>query len=158
MKMLNIQVDVVCPNKRPKDKIATVVHDFETHTIKGYKGGVKIVDLQTYTEKRGHNLEINYDFNQVSAGQYDGFYIPGGRAPEYLRLNRKVIQICEDFFKRDLPVGAINRGPQILAAAKLLEGRKCTSWFGCSPEIKLAHGLSGEFKQVDVSEAITDGN
>ncbi|MFO0425818.1 MAG: DJ-1/PfpI family protein [Planctomyces sp.] len=123
---MGVQVDVVCPDRKAGDRIRTAIHDFEGD--------------QTYSEKPGHNFTLNADFASVSAVTYDGLLIPGGRAPEYLRLNAQVLQIVRDFFATGRPVAAICHGIQILSAAGVLQGRECTAYPACSPEITLAGG------------------
>src|SRR6266568_3770104 len=77
-------VHAVCPDKAAGDTIATAIHDFEGQ--------------QTYSEKRGHNFALNATFADVRPESYDALVIPGGRAPEYLRLNEKVIEMVRHFF------------------------------------------------------------
>ena len=101
--MVGYQVDAICPEKSTGDTVATAIHDFEGE--------------QTYSEKRGHNFRITADFDQVDVAQYAGLVIPGGRAPEYLRLDKRVVEIVLYFADNDLPIAAICHGPQILAAA-----------------------------------------
>lgn len=134
------QVDAVCPDKNAGDTIATSIHDFEGD--------------QTYSEKRGHNFALNADFDQASADKYDALYLPGGRAPEYLRLNSKVIQLIQDFIAADKPVAAICHGPQLLTAAGVIEGKKVSAYPACEPEVRLA---GGEYVSLKMDQAITDG-
>jgi protease I len=126
LQMVGHKVDAVCPDKKPGDTVKTAIHDFEGD--------------QTYTEKVGHNFQINADFDKIHANDYDGLLIPGGRAPEYLRLNSKVIEITQEFFKSNKPVAAICHGPQILAAAGVLEGRSCSSYPAVGPDVEKAGG------------------
>jgi protease I len=135
------EVDAVCPDKVAGDTVATCVHDFEGD--------------QTYTEKRGHNFTLNASFADIDMTAYDGLVIPGGRAPEYLRLNPAVIDMVKFFFEADRPVAAICHGAQLLAAAGVLEGRKCSAYPACAPEVSLA---GGSFVDLEVTEATTDGN
>ena len=100
--MCGFQVDVVCPGKKSGEIVATAIHDFEGD--------------QTYSEKRGHNFMINYDFEKVKTADYVGLYIPGGRAPEYIRLNERVVEIVQEFEKAKKPIAAICHGPQLCAA------------------------------------------
>ncbi|CAG2159262.1 unnamed protein product [Oppiella nova] len=100
---LGYSVHAVCPDKKTGDTIATAIHDFEGE--------------QTYSEKRGHNFAINYDFNQVNSENYVGLVIPGGRAPEYLRMNDRVIEIVREFDAIKKPIAAVCHGAQLLAAA-----------------------------------------
>ena len=138
---LGYQVDTVCPNKTAGDSVATAIHDFEGE--------------QTYSEKRGHNFALNYDFSEVKTEDYIGLVIPGGRAPEYLRLNARVLEIVQEFNQAQKPIAAVCHGPQILAAAGVLQGKTCSAYPACSAEVKLA---GGNFADIDVTEAITDGN
>ncbi len=135
------KVDAVCPEKKAGDSIATAIHDFEGD--------------QTYTEKRGHRFVLNASFDQVKAETYDALVLPGGRAPEYLRLNKAVIAMVRHFFEAGKPVAAICHGAQILAAAGVLEGRRCAAYPACAPEVTLA---KGRYADIAVSEAVTDGN
>ena len=134
------EVDAVCPDKVSGDAIATSIHDFEGD--------------QTYTEKRGHNFVLNANFADVNAADYDALYLPGGRAPEYLRLNAEVLALIQAFFAADKPVASICHGPQLLTAAGVLKGRKVSAYPACEPEIKLA---GGEYVSIEMDDAITDG-
>ncbi len=138
--MVGHEVHAVCPGKKKGQKVKTAIHDFEGD--------------QTYSEKPGHNFELNYSFDAVNPADYDALVIVGGRAPEYLRLNEKVIEITRHFFTNDKPVAAICHGPQILTAAGVVEGRRLTSYPAVGPEVTLA---GGEFVSVNVDEAVVDG-
>jgi protease I len=135
------KVDAVCPGKKAGDKIATAIHDFEGH--------------QTYTEKPGHNFMLNASFAEVKAQDYDALVIPGGRAPEYLRLDPAVLEAVRHFFAASKPVAAICHGAQLLAAAGVLEGRTCSAYPACSAEVKLA---KGNYADIAVDAAVTEGN
>jgi protease I len=141
--LLSVGCDVhaVCPDKKSGDTIATAIHDF--------------VGFQTYAELRGHNFTLNKTFSEVNAADYDGLYICGGRAPEYIRLNQKVLDITRHFFEANKPVAAICHGIQILTAANVLKGRTLTAYPAIGPDITLA---GGTYKSIGVSEAVTDGN
>lgn len=134
-------VHAVCPNKKAGDTIATSIHDFEGD--------------QTYSEKRGHNFALNATFSDVKAETYDALVIPGGRAPEYLRLDPRVISIVKHFFEAEKPVAAVCHGAQILAAARVLEGRTCSAYPACRPEVELA---GGTYAEIAIDAAVTDGN
>jgi protease I len=134
------QVHAVCPGKKPGDKIATAIHDFE--------------GAQTYSEKRGHDFALNADFSAVEAGAYDALVIPGGRAPEYLRLDEKLIRLVREFMRADKPVAAICHGAQILAAAKVIDGRTVSAYPACRPEVELA---GGRYAEIAIDAAVTDG-
>ena len=139
--MLGYDVHAVCPDKKAGDKVATAIHDFEGD--------------QTYSEKRGHNFAINYDFANIKVDDYVGLLIPGGRAPEYLRMNEKILGIVRQFDQAQKPIAAVCHGAQLLAAAGILEERKCSAYPACAAEVRLA---GGEYVELDVTAAITDGN
>lgn len=139
--MLGHTVHVVCPNKKAGDQIKTAIHDFEGD--------------QTYTEKPGHNYTLNANFSDVLADGYDALILPGGRAPEYLRLNPRVLEIVRQFAQKNKPIAAICHGIQLMSAAGVLKGRTCTSFNACSPEITLA---GGKYVEVPVDQAVVDGN
>lgn len=135
------KVDAVCPNKQSGETIATAIHDFEGE--------------QTYSEKRGHNFTLNASFDEVQVEDYDALVIPGGRGPEYLRLNPQVIKMVQHFFETNKPVASVCHGAQLLAAAKVLEGRTCSAYPACQPDVELA---GGTFADIAITAAHTDGN
>lgn len=134
-------VDVVCPDKKAGDSVATAIHDFEGD--------------QTYSEKPGHRFTLNQDFDQVTPADYDALVIPGGRAPEYLRLNERVLEIVRHFDSTNKPIAAICHGAQILAAAGILKDRTCSAYPACAPEVKLA---GGTYADIEIDQAHTDGH
>ena len=138
---LGYTVHAVCPEKKAGDQIATAIHDFEGD--------------QTYSEKRGHNFAINYDFNAVNTQDYVGLVIPGGRAPEYLRMNERVVAIVREFDSAQKPIAAVCHGAQLLAAADVIRGRLCSAYPACAAEVKLA---GGQYADIAVTEAVTDGH
>ncbi len=139
--MLGHHVDAVCPDKKAGDFVRTAIHDFEGD--------------QTYSEKRGHNFVLNATFASVAAEDYDGLVIPGGRAPEYLRLNPKVIAMVQHFESAQKPIAALCHGAQILAAARVIEGKRVSAYPACAPEVT---GAGGTYAALKMDEAITDGN
>ena len=141
LEMVGYTVHAVCPDKKKGDTIKTAIHDFEGD--------------QTYTEKPGHNFALNYSFADVKVNDHDGLVIAGGRAPEYLRLNGKVIEITKHFFETNKPVAAICHGIQILTAANVVKGRKLTAYPAVGPEVTLAGGI---FQSIPVDGAFVDGN
>lgn len=141
MLSIGLHVDVVCPDKNSGDTIPTAIHDFEGD--------------QTFTEKRGHNFTLNKSFNTIDVYDYDGLYICGGRAPEYIRLNKKVLEITQHFFKKNMPVAAICHGIQVLTVADVLLGKTLTAYETIGPDITLA---GGTYKKIAPDKAITDGN
>lgn len=134
-------VDVICPDKKKGDTIATAIHDF--------------VGFQTYTEKQGHNFTINKTFDEVNPEDYDGLYVCGGRSPEYTRLNEKLLDYTRHFFKNDKPIAAICHGIQILTTAQVLEGRTLTAYDSIGPDIGLA---GGTYKKVPATDTVVDEN
>jgi len=141
--MVGHAVDCVCPGKKAGETVVTAIHDFEGE--------------QTYSEKRGHNFRLNATFDSIDPQSYDGLVIPGGRAPEYLRMNPRVLEIVRHFANAQKPIAAICHGAQILAAAGVLKGRSCSAYPACAAEVELAGG-----KYVGPNEtfdnAHTDGN
>lgn len=138
---VGFHVDVVCPGKKAGEQVATAIHDF--------------VGFQTYAELRGHNFTLNKSFDSVKLEEYAGLYITGGRAPEYIRLDPKVIQYTRYFFENNLPVAAICHGIQVLTAANVVKGKTLTCYVAVGPEVTLA---GGTYKDIPATEAITDGN
>ncbi|QIB32388.1 DJ-1/PfpI family protein [Ancylobacter pratisalsi] len=134
-------VHAVCPDKKAGDAIATAIHDFEGQ--------------QTYSEKRGHNFALNATFADIDPARYDALVIPGGRAPEYLRMNARVVEIVQHFFTANKPVAAICHGAQLLAGARVLEGRTCSAYPACRAEVELA---GGTYADIAIDAAVTDGN
>ncbi|MBK5721610.1 DJ-1/PfpI family protein [Dysgonomonas sp. Marseille-P4677] len=138
---VGFHVDVVCPGKKAGDTVATAIHDF--------------VGFQTYVELRGHNFALTKSFDSVKLDDYAGLYITGGRAPEYIRLDPRVLEYTRYFFDKNLPVAAICHGIQILTAANVVKGRTLTCYVAVGPEVTLAGGI---YKDIPATEAITDGN
>ena len=141
LQAVGYEVDAVCPDKAKGDVVRTAIHDFEGD--------------QTYSEKRGHNFALNATFDKVDPADYDGLVIPGGRGPEYIRLNARVLEITRHFFENDKPVAAICHGPQILAAAHVLEGRECSAYPAVGPDVTNA---GGTFIDIPVTQAHVEGN
>lgn len=141
LQMVGHVVHAVCPDKSAGDKVITAIHDFEGD--------------QTYSEKRGHYFVLNASFADVNPAEYDALVIAGGRAPEYLRLNRKVIDMVKHFASAGKPIAAVCHGIQILTAADVVRGRKLTAYPAVEPEVTMA---GGEYVSVNVDEAVTDGN
>lgn len=141
LSMLGYQVDAVCPDKKAGDTVPTAVHDF--------------LGEQTYTELRGHNFALTADFDAVEPETYEGLFLTGGRAPEYIRLNQRVLEIVRAFFAAGKPVAAICHGPQILAAAGVLKGYRATCYPAVSPDIGLA---GGTYVEIPADQAVVDRN
>ncbi len=139
--MVGHTVHAVCPGKSAGETVRTAIHDFEGD--------------QTYSEKPGHNFTLNATFSEIDPEKYHALVIPGGRAPEYLRLNPKVLDLVRHFFRADKPVAAICHGPQILAAAGVLKDRVCNAYPAVAPEIA---SCGGAFREVPLDGVHVDGN
>lgn len=141
LQMVGHSVHAVCPGKSAGEKIRTAVHDFEGD--------------QTYSEKPGHAFTLNATFSEINAEDYNALVIPGGRAPEYLRLDDRVVDIVRHFAKAGKPIAAICHGAQLLAAADILAGRRLSAYPACAPEVRSA---GGQYAEIDVDQAYTDAN
>ncbi len=141
LQMVGFDVHAVCPDKKKGETVATAVHDF--------------VGDQTYCELRGHNFTLNATFSEVKPEDYDALVISGGRAPEYTRLNKKVLDIARHFAENNKPIAAVCHGIQILTAANVVHGRKLTCYPAVGLEVKLA---GGEYVDVPATEVVIDGN
>jgi protease I len=139
--MVGHTVHAVCPGKKAGEVVRTAIHDFEGD--------------QTYSEKRGHNFALNATFENVQPEDYDAIVIPGGRAPEYIRLHPRVLEIVRHFASANKPLAALCHGAQVLAAANVLKGKKCTCYPAVSPDVALA---GGTYAEVAMTEAVADGN
>jgi protease I len=135
------RVDAVCPGKRAGESVRTAVHDFD--------------GAQTYSEKPGHNFALTATFDDVREQDYDALVVPGGRAPEYLRLNPRVLDIVRYFAQAGKPIAAICHGAQVLAAARVIDGRRISAYPACAPDVELA---GATYAAVNMDEAVTDGN
>ncbi|MCP1270757.1 MULTISPECIES: DJ-1/PfpI family protein [Acetobacter] len=136
--MVGYKVDVVSPGKKAGDKVLTAIHDFE--------------GAQTYSEKPGHAFQLNATFDEIDTDDYIGLIVPGGRAPEHLRMHPRVIEIVKAF--ADRPLAAICHGAQLLAAADIIKGRKVSAYPACRPEVEMA---GATYADIPVTEAVTDG-
>jgi protease I len=139
--MVGHEVHAVCPGKRKGEKIRTAIHDFEGD--------------QTYSEKRGHDFTLNASFDEVKFDDYDALVIAGGRGPEYIRLNGKVIECVQYFASSSKPIAAICHGAQVLTAANVVKGRKISAYPAVGPEVRAA---GGQYAEIALDAAITDGN
>jgi protease I len=141
LQMVGHTVHAVCPGKKAGDKVRTAVHDFEGD--------------QTYSEKPGHNFTLNASFADVRAADYEALVIPGGRAPEYIRLNQEVLGMVRHFAQANKPIAAICHGAQLLAAAGILQGRSCSAYPAVGPDVNLA---GGKYVDIAVDKAHVEGN
>jgi protease I len=139
--MVGHTVHAVCPDKKAGDIVRTAVHDFEGD--------------QTYSEKRGHNFTLNATFAETKAEDYDALVIPGGRAPEYIRLNPGVIKAVQHFANANKPIAAVCHGAQVLAAAGVLGGKACTGYPAVGPDVESA---GGKWMDIAIDKAHVDGN
>ncbi|MGB7574051.1 MAG: DJ-1/PfpI family protein [Thermodesulfobacteriota bacterium] len=139
--MVGHTVHAVCAGKKAGETVRTAIHDFEGD--------------QTYSEKPGHNFTLNATFDEVKPETYDALVIPGGRAPEYIRLNEKVLKIVQHFSKANKPIASICHGAQVLAAAGVVAGKSCSAYPAVGPDVKTA---GGKFVDIPVDKAHVDGN
>ena len=138
LQMLGYEVHVTAPQKKAGDMLQLVVHDF--------------TGLDTYIELTGHRIGVDVALEGLKAADYAGLVIPGGRAPEYVRLSEKAVSLVKDFFSEGKPVAAVCHGTQLLAAADVLKGKETTSYPACGPECSIA-GATWHNKPV-----VTSGN
>ncbi len=141
LQMVGHTVHAVCPGKKAGETVRTAVHDF--------------VGDQTYTEKPGHNFTLNATFDHIKAEDYDALVISGGRAPEYIRLTPRVLEITRHFFETNKPVASICHGAQVLTAAGVIKGRRVSAYPAVGPDVTNAGGI---FVDINADEAIKDGN
>src|SRR6266567_4692823 len=139
--MIGHTVHAACPKKRAGDSVRTAIHDFEGD--------------QTYSEKRGHNFTLNATFDDVRPENYDALVLPGGRAPEYIRLDQRVLEIVKHFSTANKPIAAICHAAQILVAAGVLNGKLCSCYPAIGPDIATA---GGTFMELAMDQAHTCGN
>ena len=139
--MLGYEVDVVCPDKKAGEQIKTAIHDFEGD--------------QTYTEKPGHNFTLNASFDEVDESTYDGLVVPGGRAPEYIRLNPRVLEIVQNFNSANKPIASICHGIQVLVAADVVTDKTCSCYPACAPDLALK---GAKWIDIGFEDAHIDGN
>lgn len=140
LQMVGHTVHAVCPDKKAGDYVLTAVHDFD--------------GAQTYSEKPGHRFVLNATFAEVKAESYDALLIPGGRAPEYLRMNKQVLTMVQYFSRADKPIAAVCHGAQLLAAAGVIRGKRVSAYPACAAEVELA---GATYADIAVDQAVTDG-
>lgn len=141
LQMVGHTVHAVCPGKQAGEFVRTAIHDFEGD--------------QTYSEKPGHNFVLNFDFADVQAKDYDALVVPGGRSPEYLRLNAEVLQLVQAFDQAGKPIASVCHGAQLLATAGILQDRECAAYPACGPDVEMA---GGHYVELDVTGAHVEGN
>lgn len=141
LSMVGHAVHAVCPDKKAGEKVRTAIHDFDGD--------------QTYSEKPGHNFTLNATFSDVRPEDYNALVVPGGRAPEYIRLNKNVLKIVRHFADTNKPIAAICHGAQLLAAAGVLAGKSCSAYPAVAPDVNNA---GGEFVDIPIDKAHVDGN
>jgi protease I len=139
--MVGHTVHAVCPDKKAGEKVRTAIHDFDGD--------------QTYSEKPGHNFTLNETFSDVRPDDYNALVIPGGRAPEYIRLNENVLKFVRHFAETNKPIAAICHGAQVLAAAGILDGKTCSAYPAVAPDVNNA---GGEFVDIPIDKGHVDGN
>ncbi|NIN70802.1 MAG: DJ-1/PfpI/YhbO family deglycase/protease [Gemmatimonadetes bacterium] len=140
LQMVGHTVHAVCPDKKAGETVRTAIHDFEGD--------------QTYSEKMGHNFALNASFAEVKVEDYDALLISGGRAPEYIRMNERVLEIVREFAKAGKPIASICHGAQVLTAAGVVEGKSVSAYPAVGPEVALA---GGQYADIGLNEAHVDG-
>ncbi len=141
LQVCGFEVCAASPGKKSGETVKTAIHDFEGD--------------QTYTEKRGHNFALNCAFDGIGVADFDALLLPGGRSPEYLRLNPDVISLVRAFASAGKPIAAVCHGPQILTAADVVKGRRIAAYPALKPEVAAA---GAEYADIPVDGAVTDGN
>lgn len=141
LQMVGHIVHVVCPGRDDGEQIVTAIHDFENE--------------DTYSEKRGHNFTLNETFDDIDVTDYDALFLPGGRAPEYLRLEEEILEMVQHFAEENKPIAAVCHGPQILISADVIDGKTLTGYPSLEDDIVNA---GGEYSDIDLDDAIVDGN
>ncbi len=141
LQMVGHEVHAVSPDTKAGDMVRTAVHDFEGD--------------RTYSEKPGHNFALNATFDDIDPADYDALVVPGGRAPEYIRLNPKVLDITRHFAETNKPIATLCHGLLVLSAAGVLEGKRCTAYPACGPDVS---GAGGNYVEIPANEAMVDGN
>jgi len=141
LQMVGHTVDAVCPDKKKGERVRTAIHDFEGD--------------QTYSEKPGHNFTLNATFDEVNPADYDALLISGGRAPEYIRLNKRVLEIVRHFAEANKPIAAICHGAQVLTAAGVVKGKRVSAYPAVGPEVEAA---GGKYADIPIDSAVVDGN
>lgn len=140
LQMVGHTVHAVCPGKAAGERVRTAIHDFEGD--------------QTYSEKRGHDFTLNASFADITPGAYDALVIPGGRAPEYLRLDDRVLALVRHFAEEAKPIAAICHGAQLLAAANVIAGKEVSAYPACAPEVRAA---GARYAEIGIDQAVTCG-
>jgi len=115
---------VAAPSKK---RLHLVIHDFEP-------------GWDTYVERPGYQFMSDLDFTEVQVDDYDAVLVLGGRAPEYLRNDARVLEIVREFDRREKWVFAICHGVQVLASAGLTAGARVTAYENCRVDVEQAGG------------------
>ncbi|HTS63846.1 MAG TPA: DJ-1/PfpI family protein [Candidatus Acidoferrales bacterium] len=126
---------VAAPSRR---RLNLVMHDFQP-------------GWDTYVERPGYGLEAGLAFDDVRVDDYAAVLVLGGRAPEYLRNNARVLEIVREFDRQEKFLFAICHGVQVLAVAGLTRGKRVTCYEHVRTEAEMAGG-----KFVD-QQTVRDG-
>ena len=116
-----------------------VIHDFEP-------------GWDTYVERKGYLVESDISFDDVKTSDYAAVLCPGGRAPEYLRNDLRVIRIIQEFYNSGKYVFSICHGVQILVTAGLVDQKRIACYEHVKFEVESCGGI-----YVDGVEAVKDG-
>lgn len=130
---------IAAPTRR---RLNLVMHDFEP-------------GWDTYVERRGYGLEATATFDDVRVEDFAAVLILGGRAPEYLRNNAKVIEIVQGFDRQGKWIFAICHGVQVLATAGLISGKQVTCYEHVRPDVEQAGAIFVNQQAVSDERLIT---
>jgi archaeal arginyl aminopeptidase len=117
----------------------------------GYKVDVASVEPGKITGKHGYDVQVDKTFEEIDPAGYGVLILPGGKAPAAIRNEPMVKGIVRAFFDADKPVGAICHGPQVLASAGVLGGRRATCYKTVADELR------GAGAAYEDSEVVVDG-
>ena len=131
-----IEAIITAPSKK---MLNLVIHDFEP-------------GWDTYVERKGYYVNSDIALSDVNPSDYDAVLLIGGRAPEFLRNDPKVISIVQHFDQHDKFIFAICHGIQILVTAGLVKNKNIT----CYEHVKFeVESCGGTF--IGKDEAVRDG-
>lgn len=127
---------------------------YSLHRLKeeGHEVYIASFERGKITGKHGYSVEIQLNFEEIDTDEFDALVLPGGRAPERVRLNEKAVAIARKMFEDGKPVATICHGPQILISAGVLRGRKGTSYAGIKDDM-----INADVNWVD-EPVVVDGN
>jgi protease I len=108
-----------------------------------------------YRGKKGGTVTADLAAGQARASQFDALVIPGGHAPDRMRMRHAMVDLARDMMAAGKPVAAICHGPQLLISANALRGRRLTCWPSIAIDVKNAGGLYEDRPVVEDLNLIT---